>query len=63
MYDTVGVCQVGIDFEYLDSVLTSRGIFEESIGVNQFLRIKDVNYNPEKKFIVFDCDVFEHLLN
>lgn len=63
MYDNVGVCQVGIEFEFLDSVLTDRGIIEESIGINQFLRIKDVTYLSEKKLIIFDCDVFEHLLN
>lgn len=63
MYENVGTCQVGIEFDFLESALTDRGIIEESIGMNQFLRIKDVTYIAEKKYLVFDCEVFEHLLN
>lgn len=63
MYNVVGTCQCGIDFEFLDSVLTERGILEDSISMNQFLRIKEASYANNKKMIVFDCDVYEHILN
>lgn len=63
MYNTVGTCQVGIEFEFLDTILTDRGVIEDSIAINQFLRIKDLTYLADKKMIVFDCDVYEHLLN
>lgn len=63
MYNIVGNCQVGIEFEFLDSTLTDRGQIEDSISLNQFLRIKDLTYYPDKKLLIFDCDVYEHLLN
>jgi hypothetical protein len=63
MYDAVGAYQVGVDFEFLESTLTDRGIMEQSLGINQFLKIKDVTYVPDRKVVIFDCDVFEHLLN
>jgi hypothetical protein len=63
MYDTIGDCQIGVEFDYLESVLTDRGIIEESLGTNQFLKIKNVTYIPERKFVIFDCEVFQHLMN
>lgn len=63
MYNVIGNCQCGIDFEFLDTVLTDRGIIEDSISMNQFLRIKEVTILQDKKTIIFDCDVYEHLLN
>ena len=63
MYNIVGNCQVGVEFEFLESILTDRGILEDSISMNQFLRIKELTYFEDKKLLVFDCDVYEHLVN
>lgn len=63
MYDAIGDCQVGMDMEYLDHILTERGRLEESLTLNQFVRVTDLTYYPDKKFLIFDCDIYEHLLN
>ena len=63
MYDTVGSCQIGLELEFLGKVITDQAIVEESIELNQFIKVKDVTYCPDKQMILFDCEVFEHLWN
>lgn len=62
MHD-IGSCQIGVEFEFLNMILTDRGILEGTLNLNQSLEVKDVTYMPENKFLVFDCNVLESLLN
>lgn len=63
MYNTVGSASIGVRLDYLDKIITDEAREEQSIGVTQFIKVKSLEYDPDQKFIVFECEVFEHLIN
>lgn len=61
MHNIIGGLQVGVEFEFLNRVLTERGILEQSLDLTQEIKITDVTYYPEKKLLIFDCDILQGL--
>lgn len=62
-YNNIGEAHVGVNFDFIAKALTEQGLEEDTLTVNQFFKVKSFEYNEEHNLIVFECDLFEHMLN
>lgn len=63
MFSPVGEAQIEINLDFIAKALTEQGHAEETITKNQFFKITSFEILEENNHIIFDCTVFEQILN